>query len=147
MDQQTIRDQFPFAVARVTRRWRKLLDERLKDLGVTQARWSTMVYLQRGGEGLTQRELAHLMAIENPTLVRLLDSLEEQGLIERRPCKRDRRARRLYLTSAGERFMKDLNERGDVLRDEMLAGIEDKDLEVALGIFERVMENAVNLKK
>ncbi len=147
MDQQTIRDQFPFAVARITRRWRKLLDERLKDLGVTQARWSTMVYLQRGGEGLTQRELAHLMAIENPTLVRLLDSLEEQGLIERRPCKRDRRARRLYLTSAGERFMKDLNERGDVLRDELLTGIEDKDLEVALGIFERVMENAVNLKK
>ncbi|MFL1404853.1 MarR family transcriptional regulator [Marinobacter sp. M1N3S26] len=142
-----MRDQFPFAVARITRRWRKLLDERLKDLGVTQARWSTMVYLQRGGEGLTQRELAHLMAIENPTLVRLLDSLEEQGLIERRPCKRDRRARRLYLTSAGERFMKDLNERGDILRDELLTGIEDKDLEVALGIFERVMENAVNLKK
>ncbi|GGY60520.1 MarR family transcriptional regulator [Marinobacter zhanjiangensis] len=147
MDQQTLRDQFPFAVARVTRRWRKLLDERLKDLGVTQARWSTMVYLQRGGEGLTQRELAHLMAIENPTLVRLLDSLEEQGLIERRPCKRDRRARRLYLTPAGERFMNDLNERGNILRDEMLAGIEDKDLEVALGVFEKVMENAVNLKK
>lgn len=28
-----MRDQFPFAVARVTRRWRKMLDERLKDLG------------------------------------------------------------------------------------------------------------------
>lgn len=147
MDQQTLRDQFPFAVARVTRRWRKLLDERLKDLGVTQARWSTMVYLQRGGEGLTQRELAHLMAIENPTLVRLLDSLEEQGLIERRPCKRDRRARRLYLTNAGERFMNDLNERGNILRDELLTGIDDKDIEVALGVFEQVMENAVNLKK
>lgn len=49
-----------------------MLDERLKDLGVTQARWSTMVYLEKGGEGLTQRELASLMAIENPTLVRLL---------------------------------------------------------------------------
>ena len=42
-----MRDQFPFAVARVTRRWRKMLDERLKDLGVTQARWSTMVYLEK----------------------------------------------------------------------------------------------------
>ncbi|MFW5824978.1 MAG: MarR family transcriptional regulator [Marinobacter sp.] len=147
MDPQTLRDQFPFAVARVTRRWRKLLDERLKDLGVTQARWSTMVYLQRGGEGLTQRELAHLMAIENPTLVRLLDSLEEQGLIERRPCKRDRRARRLYLTAAGERFMNDLNERGNILRDEMLKGIDDKDLEVALSVFHRVMDNAAELKK
>ena len=68
MDHEELSDQFPFAFARVTRRWRKLLDERLKDLGVTQARWTTMVYLQRGGEGLTQRELAQLMAIENPTL-------------------------------------------------------------------------------
>ena len=44
-----MRDQFPFAVARVTRRWRKMLDERLKDLacypgalehhGVSAARW------------------------------------------------------------------------------------------------------------
>jgi MarR family transcriptional regulator for hemolysin len=142
MDPQIPRDQFPFTSARVARRWRKLLDERLKDLGVTQARWFTMVCLPRGGGGVTQRELAHLMTIENPTLVRLLGSLEEQGLIERRHSERDRRARLLYLTNAGERFMSDLNERANVLRDEMLKGIEDEDLEVALRVFEQVMENA-----
>ena len=123
-----MREQFPFAVARVTRRWRKMLDERLKDLGVTQARWSTMVYLQQGGEGLTQRELANLMAIENPTLVRLLDSLEQQGLIERRPCPNDRRARRLYLTDAGRAFMDDLSARAAKLREEMLDGIGDQEV-------------------
>ncbi|MDC0661067.1 MarR family transcriptional regulator [Marinobacter sp. SS21] len=137
-----MRDQFPFAVARVTRRWRKLLDERLKDLGVTQARWTTMVYLQKGGEGLTQRELASLMAIENPTLVRLLDSLEGQGLIERRPCQHDRRARRLFLTESGERFMDDLNDRAQALREEMLAGIGDDEIECALQVFQKIMVNA-----
>ncbi|MBB5321846.1 MarR family transcriptional regulator [Marinobacter oulmenensis] len=137
-----MRDQFPFAVARVTRRWRKMLDERLKDLGVTQARWSTMVYLKQGGEGLTQRELASLMAIENPTLVRLLDSLEQQGLIERRPCPNDRRARRLYLTKAGIDFMEELSERAENLREEMLAGIPDKEIECALKVFNRILENA-----
>lgn len=142
-----MKDQFPFAVARVTRRWRKLLDERLKDLGVTQARWTTMVYLQRGGEGLTQRELASLMAIENPTLVRLLDSLEGQGLIERRPCQKDRRARRLHLTPAGESFMDDLNSRANKLREEMLAGVDDADLEVAMNVFNRIMVNGDQLQK
>ncbi|MCZ4285559.1 MarR family transcriptional regulator [Marinobacter salarius] len=145
MDQKTPRDQFLFANARVARRWRKLLDERLNDLGVTQARWSTMVCLQRSG-GLTQRELTHLMAVENPTLVRLLDSLEEQGLIERRPNMRDRRTKLLYLTNAGERFMSTLNERASVLRHEMLKNIENTDLEVALRVLERVMENSANLK-
>lgn len=142
-----MKDQFPFAVARVTRRWRKLLDERLKELGVTQARWTTMVYLQRGGEGLTQRELAHLMAIENPTLVRLLDSLEEQELIERRLCQKDRRARRLHLTAKGEEFMKDLNGRADRLRDEMLDGVSSDQLETAMEVFNRIMENGERLHK
>ncbi|AHI30911.1 MULTISPECIES: MarR family transcriptional regulator [Marinobacter] len=137
-----MRDQFPFAVARVTRRWRKLLDERLKDLGVTQARWTTMVYLQQGGEGLTQRELARLMAIENPTLVRLLDSLEQQGLIERRPCPNDRRARRLHLTKDGTEFMNVLTERAARLREEMLEGISDRDIEGAVKVFHRILENA-----
>jgi MarR family transcriptional regulator for hemolysin len=137
-----MREQFPFAVARVTRRWRKMLDERLKDLGVTQARWSTMFYLREGGEGRTQRELASLMAIENPTLVRLLDSLEQQGLIERRPCPNDRRARRLYLTKAGANFMDELTSRAAALREEMLDGISDKEIECTLKVFNKIMENA-----
>ncbi|MBW7471860.1 MarR family transcriptional regulator [Marinobacter sp. M216] len=141
-----MRDQFPFAVARVTRRWRKMLDERLKDLGVTQARWSTMVYLDKGGEGLTQRELASLMAIENPTLVRLLDSLEQQGLIERRPCPNDRRARRLHLTSAGRAFMDDLSERAEKLREQMLEGISDEDIECTVRVFHKILENAEKQK-
>ncbi|NWN92037.1 MarR family transcriptional regulator [Marinobacter adhaerens] len=141
-----MKDEFPFAVARVTRRWRKLLDERLKDLGVTQARWTTMVYLQQGGEGLTQRELAALMAIENPTLVRLLDSLEQQNLIERRACPHDRRARRLHLTDEGREFMEVLTDRANTLRDEMLAGISDEDMDTALTVFHTIMENAEKQK-
>ncbi len=41
--------------------------------------------------------------------------------------------------------MSKLNERANVLRDEMLKGIENTDLEVALHVFERVMENSANL--
>ncbi|MGO1692416.1 MAG: MarR family transcriptional regulator [Marinobacter sp.] len=141
-----MKDQFPFAVARVTRRWRKLLDERLKDLGVTQARWTTMVYLQQGGEGLTQRELASLRAIENPTLVRLLDSLEQQELIERRACPNDRRARRLHLTDGGRDFMEVLTARANELRDGMLDGVRDDDIEVALKVFHKIMDNAEKQK-
>ncbi|MCL1478613.1 MarR family transcriptional regulator [Marinobacter sp. M3C] len=137
-----MREQFPFTIARVTRRWRKMLDERLKGLGVTQARWSTMFYLKSGGEGLTQRELASLMAIENPTLVRLLDSLEGQELIERRPCPNDRRARRLHLTDGGRAFMDEMTSRADRLRDEMLEGVSEEDIEVTLRVFGTILENA-----
>ena len=105
-----------------------------------------MVYLQQGGEGLTQRELASLMAIENPTLVRLLDSLEQQKLIERRPCPNDRRARRLHLTDNGRAFMDDLTERAAKLREQMLDGVADEDIEVAIKVFHKIMENAEKQK-
>lgn len=137
-----MRRQFPFSVSRLARRWRKLLDERLKDLGVTQARWSTMVALHRGGEGVTQRELAELMSIENPTLVRLLDNLEAQKLIERRPCEQDRRARRLHLTPRGESFIEQLDARAEGLRDQLLEGITQKELEICLDVFDRILDNA-----
>lgn len=138
----TTQEQFPFALVRLTRRWRKLLDEQLKDLGVTQARWSTLVYLHRGGQGVTQRELANLMAIENPTLVRLLDGLESQKLIERRACELDRRARRLFLTEEGERFMQELNRRASALRQQLLNGVSEQELEFCLRVFRRVQESA-----
>jgi MarR family transcriptional regulator for hemolysin len=101
-----------------------------------------MFYLQRGGEGLTQRELAKLMAIENPTLVRLLDSLEQQNLIERRPCPNDRRARRLHLTPAGTSFMNVLNERAAQLREEMLDGLSDQSISDTVEAFHKILDNA-----
>lgn len=140
-----MREQLPFAMARVFRRWRKLLDERLKDLGVTQARWTTMVYLHKSGEGLTQRDLASRMAIENPTLVRLLDNLENQGLVERRACEEDRRARRLFLTPQGTKFMDVLYGRAEELRNQLLDGVSDKDLKATLKVMDRVLSNAEKL--
>lgn len=140
-----MREQIPFALARVFRRWRKLLDERLRDLGVTQARWTTMVYLHKSGEGLTQRDLASRMAIENPTLVRLLDNLESQGLVERRACEEDRRARRLFLTPQGTQFMDVLYGRSEELRNQLLDGISEKDLKATLKVMDRVLSNAEKL--
>jgi len=86
------------------------------------------------------------MAIENPTLVRLLDSLEEQGLIERRPCPNDRRARRLHLTPAGRAFMDDLTVRAEKLREQMLEGISDDDIETTVRVFNKILENAEKQK-
>jgi len=50
---------------------------------------------------LSQRELAARMSIESPTLVRHLDRMEHDGLIERCRDDRDRRVVRVSLTPAG----------------------------------------------
>jgi MarR family transcriptional regulator for hemolysin len=58
--------------------------------------------------GLSQRELAHDMAIGGPALVRHLDRLEAEGLVERTRDQADRRVMRITLTPAGHRHHDDL---------------------------------------
>lgn len=59
-----------------------------------------------GQDGLTQVALARLQRVEAPTLCRMVDRLERDGHVERRPHPDDRRARCLFLTVAGRRAAK-----------------------------------------
>ena len=66
---------------------------------------------------------------------------------ERRFCKRDRRTRQVYLTNAGKRFISETKERSNVLRNEMLKGVNEKELEITLRVCARIIENTANLKR
>jgi MarR family transcriptional regulator for hemolysin len=84
----------------LSRKWRARVDEALRPTGLTLARSTVLYWVDEIGEGATQRELADIMGIEGPTLVRLLHALEAQGLIERVPMPGDRRAKGIRLTEA-----------------------------------------------
>src|ERR1043165_4104286 len=92
---------FGFRVSRIARRLRQAIDAELSSFGLTEATWRPLAYVGRLGAGVRQKELAAALGIEGPSLVRLLDSLERRGLIERREDESDRRARGIYLTQAG----------------------------------------------
>jgi MarR family transcriptional regulator, transcriptional regulator for hemolysin len=80
------------------------LDARLREVGASLWMWLLLRHAIDAAlvdDGASQRELADLMRIEAPTLVRHLDKLEEQGLVERRRDERDRRVIRVVPTSAG----------------------------------------------
>ena len=93
-----IRIGFALAMVRMSRRWRWKLDQRLRSTGLTQARWTALLQIARGGDGMQQTQLADHIGIEGPTLVRLLNSLEAADLIQRRADPRDRRAKTVHLT-------------------------------------------------
>src|SRR5690606_9590629 len=132
------REAFALDLGRVSRRWRARLDERLKVTGLTQARWSTLLHLSRAGECLTQRELAARVGIEGPTLVRLLDALEAQGLIERLPVEGDRRANSIRLTEAAQPLLAQINRIAADLRREILAGVPVEDLETCQRVLRHI---------
>ena len=77
------------------RAWRMKLDQRLKPMGLSQAKWRTLIHLSRAPEPLTQSQIAERTGIEEPTLVSLLHRLEKKGglcariqraIADARPC-------------------------------------------------------------
>lgn len=88
---------FGFLLHDVSRLLRIEYNRRVRHLGLTRSQWRVIAHLSRN-EGSTQTFLADILEIENATLARLLDRLEADGWIERRPSPTDRRAKHLYLT-------------------------------------------------
>lgn len=92
--------------------------ERAATLGLTAAQ---AIALRELNGPLTMRELAVRMSCEPSNATFVVDKLENQGLIERRPHPTDRRARQLVLTGKGTGLRQRLME--VLTRDSPLAGL------------------------
>jgi MarR family transcriptional regulator for hemolysin len=128
--------EFGFLVARIARRLRQAVDAEMRLIGLTEATWRPLVYVRSLGDGVRQKDLASAMSIEGPSLVRLLDSLERRGFIERREDENDRRARGIHLTRAGRDLAMRAARIGNGFQTRLLSNVPRADLETC----ERVLE-------
>ena len=136
-------DQHRFAmqVAQLSRAWRSELDRRLVGLGLSKARWLVLLHLARFSEMPTQRELAQSIGVEGPTLARLLDSLESQGLVTRVAVPEDRRAKKIALQPDAQTLIEKIEAISTQLRHEVFAGIDEDDLRRCQQVHARVLGN------
>ncbi|MFN7008554.1 MAG: MarR family winged helix-turn-helix transcriptional regulator [Allorhizobium sp.] len=132
------RREFGFRLVGLSRRWRQHVDEAVAAVGLSDATWSPLFHLDRIGDGLTQRELAGHLGLDGSSLVRLLDILEGQGLVERRTEPEDRRVKRIYLTPAGKARVNEILARLVPREDEMLRDLDDGEITGLLGAFEKI---------
>src|ERR1700723_2921684 len=99
--QQQLRDGFASLIAQVGRQWRRAVDRRLQQFGLTEATWLPLVHIARVPAPMRQKDLAASLVLDSSSVVRLLDALETSGLIERREENADRRAKTIALTPRG----------------------------------------------
>ena len=85
-----------FLLHDVARLLRVVADKRARQHGMTRAQWVMLIWLERQ-PGISQKDLAELLEVEPITVARLIDRLEQRGLVERRADPRDRRIWRLHL--------------------------------------------------
>ncbi|WP_417662517.1 MarR family transcriptional regulator [Pseudomonas sp.] len=139
----SLSDQHRFAmqIAQMSRAWRAELDRRLVGLGLSQARWLVLLHLARFAELPTQRELAQSVGVEGPTLARLLDSLEAQGLVSRQAVPEDRRAKKIALSPQAEPLIKKIEAISTELRQELFAGIDEEELNRCQQVHAKILSN------
>ena len=134
-------ETLPFEIGETAHALRKAFDRLAVGLGVTRAQWKVLFKLTRT-PGLRQVELADMLDLEPITLCRIVDRLEEAGLVERTRDPEDRRAWRLHVTAQAEPLMEKLQAVGSMLVEQTFAGIDPKDIEKTRAVLARVRENA-----
>ena len=107
----------------VARRWRSLLDERLRLIGQSSARMEALAAIMNSPALSAQVNIAKRLRIEGPTMTRMLDTLETDGLVERLPDPSDRRTKQLRLTEEGERVLEEIFTIADEMRGRLLDGL------------------------
>ncbi|MEK6215130.1 MAG: MarR family transcriptional regulator, partial [Vibrio fluvialis] len=116
------------------RLWRRHLDQRLAQAGIKDISWAPLLHLDEFGDGISQKDLAASVGMEGSTLVRLLDTLEQKGQIERQADSHDRRAKRIYLTDSGREQVSALRAELLQIETEMLADVSDEQIDVMLEV-------------
>ncbi|RON20311.1 MarR family transcriptional regulator [Pseudomonas brassicacearum] len=137
----TDQHRFGMQLAQMSRGWRAELDRRLAGLGLSQARWLVLLHLARFEEAPTQRELAQSVGVEGPTLARLLDSLETQGLVQRQAVLEDRRAKKIVLCAPALPLIEQIETIATQLRLELFAGVDEADLKVCMRVHGHILGN------
>ena len=75
----------------------RIFNQRVKHLGLTRTQWQTL-FMLRSEDGQTQTELADRLVMARPPLGKVVDRLEQDGWVERREDRNDRRVKRVFLT-------------------------------------------------
>jgi DNA-binding MarR family transcriptional regulator len=137
-------DSLGFLISDVSRLMRRRFDERARQVGATRAQWRALTTLSRN-EGLNQGALADLLEVEPITLCRMIDRLEESGLVERRRDPADRRAWQLFLTDKSKPILADLRGLADDLFDQMLMGVDESSRDALAGSLALIRANLLAL--
>lgn len=132
-----------FLVSDVARLLRRNFNRRAQELGLSQAQWQALAYLSRQ-EGVNQVTLAESLEIQPITLVRLIDRLQEAGLVAREPDPEDRRAVRLYLTPAAVPLLARMWSLAAETREEAMAELSEESREMLIETLRRMKQNLVD---
>lgn len=111
----------------------------LKEFGLTGTQYNALRILRGAGpNGLPCREIGERMITHDPDITRLLNRLEDRGLVERTRDKSDRRVIFGKVTSAGVKLLREMDAPLEKRGREMLRHVSQEKLKQLIELLELV---------
>lgn len=136
-------DSIGYLLNDAARLYRREFNARTRDVGFTALQWRLLHYLRRY-PGMRQGPLAELMEVEPITLSRMVDRLQDSGLVQRRADPEDRRAWQLYLTEKAAELMVAARPISDELNSDAVKGLSDDEQAQLIVLVRRIHANLSN---
>ena len=136
------RENVGFLLAKASQRWNELLQEAFarERFPEVRASYGSVLLPLFEEDGLRIGEIARRARLSKQTMTTMVRLAERDGLVERRPDERDRRATGVHLTERGRRFRpvaeRVLEELGELARGE----VGERDLRTAERVLARLAE-------
>ncbi len=131
------------AIYRTAMRLRQEFGARLRPVDLTPEQFAVLACLWED-DGLPQRALAERLCKDKPNVTRILDRLQEKGLIERAPDPQDRRAYRVRLTAPGRAIQEPVVDIASALRRQAYRGLSPSEQARLVDLLQRVCGNLDN---
>jgi len=128
-----------------SRAWRRALNTMLSEHNLSDATATPLIALLRHGDRVPQGVLAERVGVEGPTLVRVLDGLENDGLIVRVPSDSDRRIKLIQFTEEGLAVAERCERCAATLREQMLGDFDPQQVRAAFDLMCEIARKAASI--
>lgn len=110
------------------------------EFGITSARWKILGAISLADKPLTVPQIARSMGLTRQAVQRLVDAMQEDGLLDFRPNPDHKRAKLITLSTLGKETFSKLDEKQVRWASECSSGITQKELATTLDVLKRITD-------
>ena len=119
--------------------WNKILRENnMADLEGARGR---IIFALWGKDGVPIKTLCEKTSLDKSTLTGIIDRLERDGYIERKPSEKDKRSTLIWLTGKEQEFAKHVQKVSDQINEIFYKGFDDEEITQFESMLERILAN------
>ena len=130
----------PYLMNRIMGRYNAAMSAEMAELGLTTPQMRSLAVLSVI-DGILIRELSVYAVVQQSTLSRALDTLDQNGLIRRETDEQDSRATRIFLTEAGREAYERLWPHMSAAYEAMFRGVDEAEKRAFVATLQTMLRN------